>query len=77
MSKTSLINLSRVNSIFTPVIVDGQIISPTNSVKILGFIFYVLSIKSQVYTQILSVKKILIVFILCKLKKEDRHICFT
>ena len=35
MSKTSLINLSRVNSNFPPVIVDGQIISPSNSVKIL------------------------------------------
>ena len=34
MSKTSLIN-----SIFLPEIVDGQIISPTNSVKNLSFIF--------------------------------------
>ena len=40
MSKTSLINCSRVNSIFPPVIVDGKIISPTNSVKNLDFIFY-------------------------------------
>ena len=39
MSKTSHINFSRVNSIFPPVIVDGQIISPTNSVKNLGFFF--------------------------------------
>ena len=39
MSKTCLINCSRVNSIFSLVIVDGQIISPTNSVKNLGFIF--------------------------------------
>ena len=39
-SKTFLIHFSRVNSIFPPVIVDGQIISPTNSVKNLGFIFY-------------------------------------
>ena len=40
MSKTSLINFCCVNSIFPPVIVDGQIISLTNSVKNLGFIFY-------------------------------------
>ena len=39
MSKTSLINFSRVTSIFPPVNVDGQIISPTNSVKNLGFVF--------------------------------------
>ena len=39
MSKTSLINCSRVNSIFPQIIVDGQIISPTNSIKNLGFIF--------------------------------------
>ena len=39
MSKISLINFSRVNFIFPPVIVDGQIISPTNSVKNLSFIF--------------------------------------
>ena len=37
-SKTSL-NCSRVNSIFPPVIVDEQIISPTNSVKNLVFMF--------------------------------------
>ena len=51
MSKTSLINLSRVNSIFPQVIVDGQIIFPPNSVKNLGFIFDIklsLSIKSQI-----------------------------
>ena len=40
ISKTSLINCSRVNSIFHPVIVYGQIISKTNSVKNLGFILY-------------------------------------
>ena len=40
MSKTSFINFSGVNSIFPPIIVDGQIISPTNSVKNVGFIFY-------------------------------------
>ena len=40
MSKTSLINFCCVNSIFPPVIVDGQIISLTNSVKNLGFILY-------------------------------------
>ena len=39
MSKTSLINFSRVTYIFPPVNVDGQIISPTNSVKNLGFVF--------------------------------------
>ena len=39
MSKTSLINFSRVTSIFPPVNVDRQIISPTNSVKNLGFVF--------------------------------------
>ena len=39
MSKTSLINCSRVNSILPPVIIYGQIISPTNSVKNLGFNF--------------------------------------
>ena len=39
MSKTSLINFSRVISIFPPVNLDGQIISPTNSVKNLGFVF--------------------------------------
>ena len=38
MSKTTLINFSRVNSIF-PTVIDGQIISPTNSVKNLGFTF--------------------------------------
>ena len=38
MSKISLINFSRVNYIFHPVIVDGKIISPTNAVKNLGFI---------------------------------------
>ena len=38
MSKTSLINFSRVNSIFSLVIVDDNIISPTNSVKNLYFI---------------------------------------
>ena len=40
ISKTSFINFARVNSIFHPVIVDGQIISPINSVKNLGFILY-------------------------------------
>ena len=40
MSKTSLINFSRVNSIFPPVMIDGKIITPINSVKNLGFIFY-------------------------------------
>ena len=40
ISKTYLINFSRVNSIFPTVIVDGHIISPTNSVKNLGFICY-------------------------------------
>ena len=39
ISKTYIIKLFRVNSIFPPVIVDGQIISPTNNVKNLGFIF--------------------------------------
>ena len=39
MSKTSIINSSRINSIFPSVIVDGQIISPINSVQNLGFIF--------------------------------------
>ena len=39
MSKTSLINFYSVNSIFHPVIIDGQIISPTYSIKNLGFIF--------------------------------------
>ena len=40
ISKTSLINCSRVNLIFPPVIVDGhQLISPTNYIKNLGFIF--------------------------------------
>ena len=38
MFKTPLINVSLVNSIFPPVIIDGYIISPTNSVKNLGFI---------------------------------------
>ena len=37
--KTFHINFVRVNSIFPPVIVDVQIILPTNSVKNLSFIF--------------------------------------
>ena len=39
MSKTSLIKFVRVNSIFQIVIVDEQIMSTTNSVKNIGFIF--------------------------------------
>ena len=39
MSKTSLVNFSRVNSNLPPVIIDGQIISPTNSVKKSWFYF--------------------------------------
>ena len=41
MSKTSLSNCCRVTSISPPVIVDGQIISRTNSDKNLGFILYI------------------------------------
>ena len=40
ISKTSHIYFSRVNSICSPVIVDGKIISPTHSIKNLGFICY-------------------------------------
>ena len=39
MFKTSLFNSFSVNYIFTPVILDRQIISPTTSFTNLGFIF--------------------------------------
>ena len=39
MSKTSIFNCACVNSIFSPVIVDRHIISPTNSFKNIDFIF--------------------------------------
>ena len=38
MSKTPIFNFSHVNFIF-PMVIDGYIISPTNSVKNLSYIF--------------------------------------
>ena len=41
MSKTSLINFSRIDYIFPQVIVDEQFISPTNSIKNLSYYLFI------------------------------------
>ena len=57
MYKTSFINLSRVTFTFPLVIVDGHIISPTNSLKNLSFIFISTLLEKIVFQLVLTFRK--------------------